>query len=209
MRPATRAGRLTAYTDDAAQYDERTATFCTWRELAVDVLPLSRGDRVIDVGCGTGLCFARIESAVGSSGQIIGIDESTPMLDLARQRVSRNGWSNVELIAGPAHLAKLRVSADAAIFCAVHDVLQDSSALEAVLGQLRPGSWVSAVGGRWAPAYLVALNLVIRALHAPYIRDFRGFDHPWALLERGLEDVSVDAVAAGSGFCMIGHTPRA
>ncbi len=208
-RPVISGGRLAAYADDAEHYDERTSAFQCWRELAVDVLPLMRGDRVVDVGCGTGLCFARIEQVVGAGGAIIGIDESVEMLALARRRVQRNGWHNVELIAAPAHLVQLPGRADAAIFCAVHDVLQDPAAVAGVLGALPPGSWVSAVGGRWAHPYLVAVNLMIHALHAPYVSDFRGFDRPWALLARALDDVRVDDVAGGGGYCLLGRTPVA
>ena len=206
-RPVVPGGRLAAYAEDAEHYDERTSAFQRWRELAVDVLPLVRGDRVVDVGCGTGLCFARIEQVVGAGGAIIGIDASEEMLALARRRVQQHGWHNVELIAAPAHLAQVPGGADAAIFCAVHDVLQDPGAVAGVLRALLPGSWVSAVGGRWTHPCLVAVNLMIHALHAPYISDFRGFDRPWALLAGALDDVRVDDVAGGGGYCLLGRTP--
>lgn len=164
---------------------------------------------MLDVGCGTGLCFARLEGVIGRAGRITGIDESPEMLALARKRVRRHGWTNVDLITAPAHLAELHRGADAAVFSAVHDVLQNPTALRNVLGQLRPGSWVSAVGGRWAHPYLMALNLAIRSLHAPYIRDFHGFDRPWTLLEAMLEDAHVTDIACGSGYCLLGRTSAA
>ncbi len=197
---------LAAYTTDAERYDCRTALFQCWRDLAVDALALQAGDHVVDVGCGTGLCFARLESAIGVSGQITGIDEAPPMLVVARRRVERHAWRNVELIAGPAHLARLSYTADAALFCAVHDVLQDREALLNVLAQLRPGGQVSAIGGRWADPSLVAYNAVIRSLHAPYIKDFGAFDRPWTQLEELLEDTRVGEIAFGSGYLLAGST---
>lgn len=209
-RNATTAnGRLAAYTQDAERYDERTAPFQCWRDLVVDVLPLACGDSVVDVGCGTGLCFGRLENVIGGTGRIIGVDDAPEMLAIASRRVEQNGWSNVELVTAPARRAQLPESADAAIFCAVHDVLQDPAALRNVLGQLRPGAWVSAVGGRWAHPCLMALNLAIRSLHAPYIRDFGGFDRPWELLEVLLDDARVTEIACGSGYCLLGHTSPA
>ncbi len=206
-RESTTVPHLTAYTCDADKYDERTAAFQHWREHAVDVLPLTPGDSVVDVGCGTGLCFEPLERAIGPAGQIVGIDSSVDMLALARRRAEGRGWSNIDLIAAPAHHANLPAHADAALFCAVHDVLQDPASLHNVLEQLHPGSWVSAVGGRWAPAYLVAFNMLIHSLHAPYIRDFRGFDRPWARLSSLLQDARVAELAGGAGFCLLGHTP--
>jgi demethylmenaquinone methyltransferase/2-methoxy-6-polyprenyl-1,4-benzoquinol methylase len=69
-----------------------------YREMAVRELNLNRGDTVIDIGCGTGLCFPYLQKRVGPEGKIIGVDLSGDMLDRARKRVQKNGWSNVELV---------------------------------------------------------------------------------------------------------------
>ncbi len=69
-----------------------------WRRQAVKTLNVGPGDLVIDIGCGTGLNFARLEDAVGPEGRIIGVDLTDAMLDQARQRISQHGWTNVELV---------------------------------------------------------------------------------------------------------------
>jgi demethylmenaquinone methyltransferase/2-methoxy-6-polyprenyl-1,4-benzoquinol methylase len=196
---------LPAYDDEAEHYDDRTSSFQAWRDQVVDEMPIEYGDRVVDVGCGTGLCFERIEASIGRAGQIFGIDESEPMLELARRRSRENGWSNVTLVHAPAAAARLPAVGDAAVFCAVHDVLQDASALTTVLSQLREGAWVGGIGGQWAHPLLVAYNALIYGLHAPYVRDFRGFERPWALLARYLEEVRVDEIAWGSGYRIVGR----
>src|SRR5689334_7806494 len=76
----------TAYTRDASFYDSRTSAFATYRRNLVDALPLRRGDIVLDVGCGTGLCFERVRSRIGADGVIIGIDASREMLAVAAER---------------------------------------------------------------------------------------------------------------------------
>jgi hypothetical protein len=55
---------------------------------------------------------------------------------------------------------------------------------------------------------MVALNTMVSALHAPYVRSFRGFDRPWHYLEQLVEDVQVRELAFGSGYVMTGRTPR-
>jgi len=69
-----------------------------WRRMVTDALALRPGDTVVEIGCGTGLNFARLECAIGTEGRIIGIDISEAMLDVARARVRRAGWRNVELV---------------------------------------------------------------------------------------------------------------
>jgi ubiquinone/menaquinone biosynthesis C-methylase UbiE len=65
-----------AYRSHAGRYDRRTEAFRPWRELLVDQLPARRGDTVLDVGCGTGLCLPLLQDKVGASGTIVGIDAS-------------------------------------------------------------------------------------------------------------------------------------
>ncbi|MEW6442636.1 MAG: methyltransferase domain-containing protein [bacterium] len=69
-----------------------------YRKMAVKDLALSRGDTVIELGCGTGLNFRFLRDAVGEEGRIIGVDLSVPMLARARERLGRHGWGNVELV---------------------------------------------------------------------------------------------------------------
>lgn len=69
-----------------------------YRQRAVDLLQLTKGDRVVEIGCGTGRNFALLERAVGPGGAIIAVDISEAMLARARKRIDRHGWSNVELV---------------------------------------------------------------------------------------------------------------
>jgi len=69
-----------------------------YRRLAVDGLELSKGDTVLEFGCGTGLNFSLLEDAIGPTGKIIGVDITDKMLDQARKRIEACGWKNVELV---------------------------------------------------------------------------------------------------------------
>lgn len=44
------------------------------------------GEAVVDVGCGTGQTTLQLADAVGPDGRVVGVDISTPMLALARER---------------------------------------------------------------------------------------------------------------------------
>jgi SAM-dependent methyltransferase len=202
-----RAGRQAAYYEHARSYDRDTGVFQPYRRAVVEALPLQRGQVVLDVGCGTGLCCGLLRDQVGPGGAVIGIEESPEMAAVARERIAGGGWANVTVVQAPAEEARLGAAADAALFCAVHDIVQSPAALRNVLAGLRPGAWVAAGGGKWAAPWLVAVNSMVRALHAPYVRDFSGFDRPWRYLERLLQDVRVRETAFGGGYVMTGRTP--
>ena len=72
----------------------------TFRVKSVDLLNLKRGDTVVELGCGTGVNFSMIMERIGPEGRLIGVDISRGMLDRARQRAERAGWTNVELTHG-------------------------------------------------------------------------------------------------------------
>ena len=206
LKPDT-GERLSAYAERAASYDRDTAAFQSFRRVAVEALPVRPGETVLDVGCGTGLCFGLLLAKAGPGGHIIGIDESPEMVRLAQERVARSRWLNVAVIRARAEDADLAVTADAALFCAVHDILQSERALQNIVAHLRPGAWVAAIGGKWAAQWLAGINAQVMLLHSPYVRSFSGFSRPWAHLERLIEGTQVRELAFGAGYLVIGHTP--
>lgn len=201
--PAAPAVRRPAYTAEAGSYDRRTRQYQHYRRRLVDMLPLSRGDVVLDVGCGTGLCLAHLVERVGPSGAVVGIDQSPEMLALADQRVAEHGWRNVTLIESAVEDVDIPVTADAALFSAVHDILRSWRALDNVLGHVKPGGWVAAAGGKWAPSWMVALNVLVRATHQPFVNDFESFDEPLRLL-RQFADLHKEIDVTG-GYLAVGQ----
>jgi demethylmenaquinone methyltransferase/2-methoxy-6-polyprenyl-1,4-benzoquinol methylase len=197
-----------AYHEHAASYERDTAAFQPYRRAVVEALPLRRGQVVVDVGCGTGLCCGLLREQVGQEGEVVGIEESPEMAAVARENIAREGWDNVTVIQAPAEYAEIERAVDAALFCAVHDILQSSQALKNIVTTLRPGAWVAAGGGKWAAPMMVALNSMVSVLHAPYVRSFDGFDRPWQQLEQMVEDVQVRELAFGTGYVMSGRTPQ-
>ena len=210
--PAARARarevpRQPAYREHARSYDRRTSAFQGYRQAAVEALPVRRGQVVLDVGCGTGLCHGSLLDKVGPQGSVVGIEESPEMVAVARERIDQEGWSNVTVVQSSAEDAQIALIADAALFCAVHDILQSQGALRNVLSKVRPGGRVAAAGGKWAAPWMMAVNMPVTMLHAPFVRSFEGFQRPWHHLEQLLEDVQVRELALGSGYILTGQAP--
>jgi demethylmenaquinone methyltransferase/2-methoxy-6-polyprenyl-1,4-benzoquinol methylase len=93
------------YSKRAAWYDWTANLFyligfqgIRYRKAAIEALGLHPGDTVIELGCGTGLNFPYLKEKIGDVGKLIGIDLTAEMLEMAKHKALRHGWSNVELV---------------------------------------------------------------------------------------------------------------
>lgn len=185
--PHGRPAALAQYRSRAAHYDAELALFEPLRTEAVALLQLRKGQRVLDVGCGTGLSFELLEREVGAHGAIVGIEQSPEMLQLAGERVASHGWSNVTLVAAPAEEARVHGRLDAALFHFTHDVLRSPAALDNVLRHLRPGARVVTVGLQWAPPWAWPANCFVAGAALYSVSSFEGLARPWDLLAARLQ----------------------
>ena len=62
-----------------------------WRARAADLAALHPGDRALDVCCGTGDLALELRRRVGPAGEVVGLDFSDPMLELARSKSAAAG----------------------------------------------------------------------------------------------------------------------
>ena len=53
---------------------------------AIRALAPAEGERIIDIGCGCGQSSLELSTRVGPAGRVLGVDISTPMLEIARRR---------------------------------------------------------------------------------------------------------------------------
>jgi ubiquinone/menaquinone biosynthesis C-methylase UbiE len=62
----------------------------------VDCANIKQGDKVLDVGCGTGVVARAAVKLVGPEGKVTGIDLNEGMLDVARNLAEKQGISEIE-----------------------------------------------------------------------------------------------------------------
>ena len=62
------------------------------------------GERVLDIGCGTGATAIPFAASVAPGGQVTGVDISEPMLAQARQNIETAGAANVTLVRADAQV---------------------------------------------------------------------------------------------------------
>lgn len=170
------------------------------RVRTIDHLRLRPGDRVLDVACGTGLSFPLLREAVGAEGEIVGVEVSPDMLDLARRRVDAAGWGNVRLIEASLDTAELPAPLDAVLFHFTHDVLRSPTALARIFAATRAGARVAFAGMKYVPWWMAPVNLIVRAQARPYMTTFEGLRAPWDRASEYLERFERDSVLFGTGY---------
>lgn len=88
----------------AAQYDLLVALATLGRERAMrermlDLARVTPGEKVLDVGCGTGTLAIAAKRRVGDAGTVDGIDASVEMIERARKKAKRAHFDAVFRVA--------------------------------------------------------------------------------------------------------------
>jgi len=88
----TKAQAKESYDKISCFYDYFAGVFeKKYRNMALDRLNIKRGESVLEVGFGTGHCLKRMAELVGENGKVYGIDISSGMLEVTKQRLEEAG----------------------------------------------------------------------------------------------------------------------
>ncbi|MGI9514650.1 MAG: methyltransferase domain-containing protein [Anderseniella sp.] len=74
-------------------------------EAIFPALPVRKGDRVLDVGCGFGDTAIKLARLVGPKGNVVGIDCCDAFLDYARNDAEEKSIANIDFQRGDAEIA--------------------------------------------------------------------------------------------------------
>ncbi len=120
------------------------------REAGLKKLAAKTGERILEVGFGTGHCLVEIAKLVGPSGKVLGIDISDQMLAHAHDLLTKEGLADrAELICGDAEQLPFESNSLDGIFFSFTLELFDTPELPKVLAEckrvLRPGGRIVVV----------------------------------------------------------------
>jgi SAM-dependent methyltransferase len=111
------------------------------RERIVEVLAVSSGMTVADIGAGTGLFLPDFDRKVGSEGRVYAVDISPKFLEHLRERTEREGLARVEVVEALEDSVELpAASVDLAFVCdTYHHFEYPQSTLDSLYTAIRPG----------------------------------------------------------------------
>lgn len=198
-----REAALARYARLAARYEDTTARIREVRRRAVDLLALQPGETVFDIACGAGAILCELSRRVGPGGRVFGIEQSREMAACAI--AASSGCNNVRVLCEPVETFRAPVSADAAILCYTHDVLQSPEAVGNLFAQLRPGARVSVAGLCLLPLWGTPINAWVLWGARRYLTTWHGLRAPWEpLLDRCPDLRLVERYHWGTGYLATG-----
>jgi ubiquinone/menaquinone biosynthesis C-methylase UbiE len=150
-----------------------------WGTETVARTGLRPGQRVLDLCCGAGASAIPAAHAVGPHGQVVGVDVSQGLLDLARARADAEGLTNLELRCADATATGYADGEFDAVVC-VFGVffLPDRVGFTREMWRLvRPGGTLAIT--TWGPGWLEpAASMFWDAVRAENPSLYKGFN-PW------------------------------
>jgi len=196
-----------AYQSNARYYDLAVKVFYPliglrineYRKKAVEYLNLNQGDFVIDLGCGTGLCFPLIIEKIGPTGKLLGLDISSEMLSIAEGKVRAANWKNVELVQSDIEKTVLPSGASGIISTGVFGYLEDrEEVLKRIHASLVDGGRIVIVDGKKPQKWPSFIFKIFIKLSSPYGLTESYFDNDTPeLVSRLFQDSTFEEMYGG------------
>jgi protein-L-isoaspartate(D-aspartate) O-methyltransferase len=81
--------------------DSATISQPTVHAMMLEGLKLKKGDKVVEIGCGSGIVLAYMKEIVGKNGEVFGVEIQKPTYEFARENLKKSGYDKkVKLILG-------------------------------------------------------------------------------------------------------------
>lgn len=135
----SKAEAKSSYDRISSVYDYLAGPFeSRFSDRALDLLHVRKGERVLEVGFGTGRCLEKIAIKVGRKGRAYGVDISSGMLKVTKRRLEKkNLVERVELYRGDAMHMPYKKGEFDAVFMSFTLELFDTPEIPRVLKEIR------------------------------------------------------------------------
>ena len=150
-----------AFTYNAAAdfYDSSALSFWDYfGRRTIELASLPSGSRVLDVCCGAGASALPAAETVGPTGNVIGVDLSKQLLELARTKAIQRRLDNIEFEVGDMLSLRFAVGSFDAVVCVfgIFFVPDMANAASELWSRIRPGGKL--VMTTWGPNFCEPAN---------------------------------------------------
>ena len=150
-----------AFTYNAAAdfYDSSALSFWDYfGRRTIELASLPSGSRVLDVCCGAGASALPAAETVGPTGNVIGVDLSKQLLELARTKAIQRRLDNIEFEVGDMLSLRFAVGSFDAVVCVfgIFFVPDMANAASELWSRIRPGGKL--VVTTWGPNFCEPAN---------------------------------------------------
>ncbi|MBA2624981.1 MAG: methyltransferase domain-containing protein [Acidimicrobiia bacterium] len=185
----------------AAEQERYDRMLQPFGERVVTALAPAPGERVLDVGCGSGAITRAVAQRVGPGGEAVGVDLSGPMLERARASAAEAGLANARFEQGDAQTLDVGAGFDA--FTSRFGVMffdDPAAAFAKLAGALRPGGRAAFACWRELPAneWLMVPAAAILQHVAPPDGGRPGGPGPFALADSDRVRTLLDGAGLGA-----------
>jgi len=191
VRGQDHASRLESfYAGQADDYDQFRQRLLQGRQELWSRLEAPEGGTWVDLGGGTGANLEFLGPRIDHLGQVLVVDLSPSLLEVARRRIATRGWPHVQAIQADATTFRPERPADVVTFSYSLSMIPDwFAAIENALAMLRPGGLLGVVDfyvsrkypaeggvrhGWWTrtfwPAWFALDNVFLSPDHLPFLQ---------------------------------------
>ena len=133
-----------------SQESERDRKRDTWQRPAeiFDALMVKPGDRIADIGCGSGYLTFRLAARVGNEGKVYGVDIDPDAINKVKVRKEREKLQQVEPILSTSADPRLPEGLDAVLIVdTYHEFREYDVIMQAVFHAMKPGGRLVIIDG--------------------------------------------------------------
>ena len=139
--------RSEPYTGDLSIFEDENRAKSLQIERVMDVLKISDGKAVADIGAGSGWFTARAARRVGAKGKVFAVEINQEFINHINDRANKENIANIQTVLGTEDDPKLPTkSVDAVLILKTyHEIAQPVKVLSNLRRALRPGALVGII----------------------------------------------------------------